>query len=92
MSKRRGRPSDKQAYVEAVMGMVYIEVNSYTHSPMHSNNADDLRTGLNKMTCTELSILAQRMSKMKGVSLTLPSETPAQKERLEKIEETVAND
>ena len=29
---------------------------------------------------------------MKGVSLTLPSETPAQKERLEKIEETVAND
>ncbi len=80
MSKRRGRPSDKKEYVSVVVRM------------LGEPYSDQLVVGLNKMTCTELAILGRKISEFKGVSLILPSETPAQKERLEKIEETVAND
>ena len=83
MNKRRGRPSDKKEYVDIVMGLLCSD-----------SSIIALRAGLNKMTCTELAILAIKVSQMKENAIQLPSGTPAQKERLEKIEEveqTVAN-
>ena len=81
---KKGRPADKDEYVNIVLNLLIQKAN---REDSNCFTVDLMASGLNKMTCLELAIIACRLGYQ---SEDLPSRTSAQRDRIEIIENSVA--